>query len=247
MRWLILFLLILNALVFVWFNFQKEYLGNEQPEQASAFDLSSVESLRLLDKNKSIEIVQEKPIIKPTSVSETEAADYKPAVINQCYVVGSYPEVISARQGRLDLTEHGVQSKVVQLNIKLPAVNWIYIPAHKTRKEALLVLKQLQDRRIDSFLVSEAGEYENAISLGFYGNAESAKAILRERIAQGYNAKMVERVREKKAYWLGVGEILSDAQLQEIDKKIDSFVKVEKTIKKQEISCQELALMESIN
>ena len=212
MRWFVFFLLILNGLIFVWFNFQQQY-NTKDVDSANVqeqFDFSSVNSLQLLEELDS-KILQKRDIrreVKPVAVTSVNLSSQSdegnqpdnasitsaPAIIG-CQIIGSYPEIISARQSRMDLADRGVESRIVQFAKKLTAVNWVYIPPLKDRKEALAVLKSLQERGVDSFLMSEEGEYQYAISLGFFSNAESAQKIVKERRAQGYNAQLTMRVR----------------------------------------------------
>ena len=59
----------------------------------------------------------------------------------------------------------------------------------RSRREALDILRELQAKKIDSFLITE-GELVNGISLGFYTKEELAQAIQKQRRDQGYEAKI---------------------------------------------------------
>lgn len=270
MRWLVFFLLILNGLVFVWFNFQQQYnnKGEVSAEAITPFEFATVPTLRLLDELPSAALQQRdtRKLIKPIELTpvSTAPAEAEPVVDDMllaeqqvqspqadevrplvCQVIGSYPEVISARQLRLTLEERGIASRIVQIAKQLPAINWVYIPAPGNRKEALAVLKSLQEKKIDSFLMSEDGEYQYAISLGFFSSLESAQSVVRERRAQGYNAQLTKRVRERKAYWVALETVQSVRQVS--DELLSRITDEQDGIKKQEISCAEVALLETIN
>lgn len=257
MRWLVFFLIILNALVFVWFNYQQKYsYSPSDDELTQPFDFSAVKQLELLAELSDEERYQRDLRRVASTTEEAEPleqvpVDEKPGgdtvtLMQTCMIIGSFPEVISARQVRIALEENAVPSKIVQIAKKLPPVSWVYIPPQASRKDALMVLKSLQDKKIDSFLMNEPGEYQYAISLGFYGNADSARSIQRERQAQGYDAQLTMRVRERKAYWVGVEnpQLLAEEKTQKV---IENIVNQNKSIKKQEISCTELALVSAIN
>lgn len=258
MRWLVFFLIVLNGLVFAWFSYQQQYNSTaNEAVQVEQFDFSSVHSLALLSEidakeleRRDLRLVAKSTAAKELVETEVESKqDNAPAVAateSQCVVMGSFPEIISARQGRIELEAQGIETKVVQIAKQLPAVSWVYIPPQPSRKDALIILKSLQDKKIDSFLMSEPGEYQYAISLGFFGNEDSALSIQKERKAQGYDAHITKRVRERKAYWIGVEDpsLLTDNAHGKI---IEDWLDSKRNIKKQEIVCAELALMPTIN
>lgn len=260
MRWLVFFLIVLNGLVYVWFSYQQKY--NYQPgvdENISQFEFASADKLTLLTELSSAELqqrdlrllVSKVPDAPQTfaieqPVDDGQDTETEALALPSCIIVGSYPEVISARQARIELAEAKVPARVVQIAKQLPAVSWVYIPPQASRKDALIILKSLQDKKIDSFLMSEPGEYQYAISLGFFGNADSARSIERERRAQGYDAQLAMRIRERKAYWLGIEDRQLLTQQSTLD-AIENLLDEKRSIKKQEISCDELALIETIN
>lgn len=254
MRWLVFFLVVLNGLTFAWFSFQRQQAEQlvQQEEHNSQFDFSSTATVHLLTELSEQERHNRdlRRVIKPLAAVPVDLVEPQQdiaEVVDQdnnddCALIGSYPEVISARQARLTLMEAGIDAKVVLIVKKLPAVSWVYLPPAASRKEALSTLKQLQDRNVDSFLVAE-GEYENAISLGFFSNNESAEAVIRQRKEQGYDARVTMRERERKSYWVALSagaRRVDDALLNRLSQQQQPVVK------KQEISCEEVALFEAI-
>lgn len=260
MRWLVFFLIVLNGLTFAWFTFQHQQQSQLDAREVEdeQFNFDTVPSLTLLSEMPAAEREKRdiRKVIKPmqpvdlnvgtqvTDMDEAPAEDdgSQPASVPECVVIGSYPEVISARQAKLTLQEKGIASDIVEMVKKLPAISWVYIPPLPDRKAALAVLKELQSKNIDSFLVSE-GEYENAISLGFFSNRDSAMEIINERREQGYNAQVTMRERERSAYWVAVKEktdLLTESQIEQLS--ADG-----KPVKMQEISCAEVALLKVIH
>lgn len=238
MRWLIYFLLVLNIVVFAWFQFQQRYhkIAVAEP-QVQLFDFSSVPRLEIVGLE---EIKDNKNEVEQVTSVET----LEEAAVDRCWLVGHYPEVISAREVRIELEGMGVYSHIVEKEIDLPPVSWVYIPSFGSREDAMPVLRKLQLNGIDSFLLTEEGEYQYAISLGFFGNKGSAEQIRAERVSQGYDAKVTERVRKKAAYWLALYDIQhSDSGI--MHQKLNKTIKSRKNIKKLEISCKELALFKA--
>lgn len=237
MRWIVFFLFVFNGLIFIWFSFQQEaeapFVGaREQIENvgnaATITLLSEVNeaSLKVRD-------IRMKPNAQPQMVLDES---------DKCALVGPFLEMISARQTKGRLDGMGLVSHAVMLIKQLPVINWVYVPPLPSKKEALAMLRDMQEKDIDSFLIAD-GEFENGISLGFYSNVESAKSILQERLAQGYPVKLVEKQREQKTYWLTFDQKLapkiSDEMLAGLEES--NFV-----IKKQEKSCNDVAQMEII-
>lgn len=240
MRWLVYFLLVLNIVVFSWFQFQQRYQKPALAEQqVQAFDFSTVPQLEMIkyEDEKDQQENFDHGLVTAFETLDEVAKD-------RCWIVGHYPEVISAREVRIELEEAGVYSHIVEKEIDLPAVSWVYIPPFKSREDAMPVLRKLQLNGIDSFLMTEEGEYQYAISLGFFGNKSSAEKIKAERVAQGYDARLTERVRKRAAYWLAIYDIQhSDSEI--MHQKLNKAIKNRKSIKKLEISCKELALFKT--
>lgn len=233
LRWFIFFMLILNLVVFAWFQFQQDYHGHDDERATVAkFDFSSVGTIELYEQDSNQEY------------DRVDLQQLAAVTEDRCWLVGHYPEVISARDMRIELEGRGVYSRIIEKEVDLPPVSWVYIPAFPSREEAMPVLRSLQLKGIDSFLMTEEGEYKYAISLGFFGNKESAEKIKQQRQEQGYAAEITERVRKRAAYWLAIYDI-QHSDSREMHKKLNKTIKEQKNTKKMEISCKELALFET--
>jgi hypothetical protein len=75
----------------------------------------------------------------------------------------------------------------------------------RSRREALETLRELQAKKIDSFLITE-GDLVNGISLGFFTKEELAQAVQRQRREQGYEAKIRQIPRFSQQLW----EVIDD-------------------------------------
>lgn len=243
MRWTIYFLIVLNVLVFTWFKFQENY-NNETinaHKTSHDFDFSRVEALQVAEMSES-EVGGDKPVVADVLVQKNVQKDE--AEKDRCWLLGYFPEVISARDMRITLENIGVYTHIVAKERELPAVSWVYIPPLESRQDAMALLKELQSNNIDSFVVMDEGEDQFAISLGFFGNKDSALMVMKQRLAEGYSAKIAERIRKRPAFWLGLYEIQhSDKELMNI--RLENALKQTERVKRQEISCKELALLET--
>lgn len=263
MRWLVFFLLVLNGLTFAWFAFQEQNRDQLEQQQAKQFDFTSVPPLQLLSEMAEAERKKRdtRGLIRPmvaTSVDAGEESGSDGSEIDiqldagvagrsmndgQCLLLGPFPEVISARQVRLAIEAAGMTGKIVEIVNELPAINWVFIPPLPDRVQALAVLRQLQQDGIDSFLVSE-GEYENAISLGFFSSDKAADSVIEQRKAQGYDAHQMLRTRERKSYWTALN---GESSRRFDDAMLARLGGDRHDVKKREISCDEVALLPAIH
>ena len=94
------------------------------------------------------------------------------------------------------------------------------IPPLATRKLALKKLRELQAKKIDSFLVTE-GELANGISLGFFTNKSRAEAVYKQRKAQGYEPEIKQVPRSHVEIWL----VSSQAEGEKISDKLWKTIK----------------------
>lgn len=113
---------------------------------------------------------------------------------------GRYPEAQQAMQA---LVRVGYRASVDQVKVAQDRLHWVYLPASGDSAEALRVLRELQTKGVDSFIVAEGAD-ANAISLGYFSSADSARGLMVKMQTSGYPAKIRETFRESTEYWLRV-------------------------------------------
>jgi len=241
MRWLLLFLIVLNAVVLFWFG-QQQKTQEQQESNTLATSTAGVPGITLLSevprskiKYKKVEpepSEAEPPAVAETSVpaptagaavepaaqpvqpaatdvavksAEQEAAVAKPAAVrtlskDACGFLGPFADPITVRQVAGRLKRAQVDNKIYSESASINPVYWVYLKPATSRSTALAALRELQAARIESFIVGE-GEDANAISLGFFKKKESAESIQQQRIAQGFDAKLVKKERHRDQYW----------------------------------------------
>jgi hypothetical protein len=244
MRWIVFFLVILNGLIFVWFSFQGDQKKQlEQSEKQEQLDFSSIKSIELLSELSNADLaLRDNRVRGSQSVGMGDSDENVDSSIAKCALIGPFQEVISAKQVSARLKERSLSSDVVLIMKDLPATNWVYIAPLADRKKALAMLKDLQEKNIDSFLIAD-GEYANGISLGSFSSLDSAKAVLAERREQGYPVSLTERRRQQKTYWLKFDESFS---MQVENLSLSGLIEGAFALKKQEKSCSEVALLQII-
>lgn len=130
-------------------------------------------------------------------VSTPRIVDQSAAV---CNMIGPFKEKVSARQIKDRLK--ALEIDVVTYQLKLPEKPdyWVHLGPMRSRREALDMLRELQTKKVDSFLITE-GELVNGISLGFFTKEELAQAIQKQRREQGYDAKIHQIPRFSTQLW----------------------------------------------
>lgn len=219
---------------------------NDQQQQIDvraeqkAFDFSDTPTVTLLQEMPQRELVARD--FRRVAVTEQQKKEQDAAEL-QCVLVGPFPEVVTAKQIRSRLSYSSENSSIIMIAKPLPPVHWIFIPPADTRDGSMAILKRLQGDGIDSFLMSESESgYENAISLGVYSKLESAQIVLAEIEAKGYKPELTKKLRQKEAYWLALN---AKKSLAFDERKIEQFRVEIPEIKKQEKSCQSIAILQS--
>jgi cell division septation protein DedD len=157
------------------------------------------------------------------AASTTPAAATPPSI---CHMIGPFKEKISARQVKDRLKALDVEVRTYQLQIPEKPDYWVHLGPLRSRKEALDVLRELQSKKIDSFLITE-GELLNGISLGFFTREDLAQAVQKQRREQGYEAKIRQVPRFSQQLWAVVEpeeyNRLSDAVWQKVKAGTDGL------------------------
>ena len=229
MRWLVFFLVILNGLMYAWFTFDRR--GNDVAVSAQS--------------NTDRVLAQAKPLVMVAEFADGELAERdlrKPEpepepVIEMCLALGPFPEVVSAKQVAGRLPTHGIAAMVVMMDYDLPPVHWVYIEAEATREASLVNLRKLQAARTDSFLVSH-GEYENAISLGYFTKIDSARSVMQKQVDAGYKAHAILKTRVEEGYFLIMNSVDS---LKFSTELLENIQLENNAVKKQEKPCETVA------
>jgi len=186
LRWLVLGILLCNAVYFVWQHNLKTSPIAGMPTVTAA--PAEGERLVLLAENKGGQ---------PSAAASIAAAQPSASI---CHMIGPFKEKISAQQVKDRLRALDIAVNTYQLNIPDKPDFWVYLGPMRSRREALDVLRELQSKKIDSFLIGD-GELANGVSLGFFTKEPLAQAALKLRREQGYDAKLREVPRFSHELW----------------------------------------------
>lgn len=185
MRWLFLLLLVLNAFYFVW-NRQQVPL---QPKEVAPVAVSGVrQDIQLLSESGVA------PDVRP--VAQERAADV-------CMFLGSFPDRSGAAALEQRLLSLDIQSDVQVSEASGSVDFWVYLAPLASRQASLRQLRELQARRIDSYIITQ-GELANGISLGIFPRHDSAESVMQRLRAAGYEPRLRELARSVSSYWVRI-------------------------------------------
>lgn len=184
MRWLFLLLLVLNL-----FYLSRWELSDSRPSTEDAGPVFSRESGQALQ-----------------LVAESAVGGRKPAIRQkkeECLSLGSLQSEERGHQLVQRLLSLDIRSAVEEVERVVSTDYWLYLPPLASRQESLHQWKDLQAKKIDSYIIGQ-GDLANGISLGVFSRAESAEAAMRHFKAAGYEPAMRELPKTKRDYWVVV-------------------------------------------
>lgn len=187
MRWIFIVLLMCNGIYFLWQNYLVKDVAPVEPVAVKQVG-ASVPPLTLLSEDegalrRALAESPEKSQPKAASAN-TRPAEEGPEI---CWQIGPFKEEVSGKLVVSRLAALDINLELQPMEVVDKPDYWVHIPPRVSRKDAIKLLKELQVKNIDSFLITE-GELENGISLGFFTQLERAEKVLEQRKKQGYNA-----------------------------------------------------------
>lgn len=204
MRWFFLLLLVLNLFYYVWH------------QQQAPLRVKEVESFSLYQgARQNIRLVSEADVAKvPVAASPAEVRGQ--AV---CLFLGSFELEDEARALEQRLLSLDIQSAVQSVDAAAGVDYWVYLVPLASRQASLRQLKELQARKIDSYIIGQ-GDLANGISLGIFPRSDSAESVMERLREAGYEPMLRELSRAHRAYWVRVApesrRLASDALLENL-------------------------------
>jgi len=187
MRWVFFCLLILNVVYLVWNLAATAVSPSVVQVPAPA---GSAPALVLVD-----ESVAGGQRLSPPATEQSQPD------LSMCATLGPWESVTAADKVLAGLSAQGYRGTLRTVQADRERLHWVYLPAYPDRDAALRVLRELQSRDVDSFVVSD-GEDANAISLGYFSSEESARGLAVKMKSAGYPAETRATNRKVVEYWL---------------------------------------------
>jgi hypothetical protein len=214
-RWVLISLLMCNGIYYLW---QSSSLPQEMRSPASHSKLvlkSQSRSLVLLrelpPQRKALNLGDEVP--EAVSIDTVEASSdigaariaeandlQKMDVETFCWSIGPFPEQVSAKQAVSRLSAVGINLAIKTVTVPSKPDYWVYIPPLPTLELSVKLLRELQSKEIDSFLIT-SGELDRGLSLGLFSQEDRAVRVHEARLHQGYDAKIKIVERSYREFW----------------------------------------------
>jgi cell division septation protein DedD len=189
MRWFFLLLLVLNLFYYVWHQQQIPLRAKEVPPMAQY--QGAQQGIRLLD-------ASDRAKVRP------EPMEVGGAVVDQtCLFLGSFQQEDAARQVEQRLTALDIEAQVRSVDAAAGLDYWVYLAPLASRQASLRQLKELQARKIDSYIITQ-GDLANGISLGIFPRSDSAESVMQRLRDAGYEPLLRELPRAQRSFWVRV-------------------------------------------
>ncbi len=222
MKRLFLVLLVVNVLVFLWWQFGSPDKNGVSQSQIVKDGSRSLVLLSEIDKKndvnpKDVEIISD-PVtlqIKEVMIAEVDMpavgevmalSGSKLPITDQvaCYTIGPVLDQNRVQEILADLMQLGV--KVNQRIVQEPVLIGyrVYIPSLSSVEEARNMLQTLKKQGIKDSVIIRQGEYKNGISLGVFSKQDGAKRHQEAMLKKGFEAKVVDRYRNSEKYWFDI-------------------------------------------
>ena len=191
MRWILLLLILLNAFYYVWHQQQAPLRAKEVAPTASY--QTARKDIRLLSE------------AEPSRVRVDSAAPAEPSAPGAavCLFLGSFEEDARARVVEQRLLSLDIEAEVRSVDAAAGVEYWVYLSPLASRQASLRQLRELQARRIDSYIITQ-GELANGISLGIFPRNDSADSVMQRLREAGYEPQMRELSRAHRSFWVRV-------------------------------------------
>ncbi|WP_373389430.1 SPOR domain-containing protein [Pseudomonas alcaligenes] len=189
MRWFFLLLLVLNLFYYVWHQ-QQAPLRVKEVEPMLLYQ-GGQQGLRLLDAADRAKVRPEAP--QPSLVAQGET----------CLYLGSFQQEDGARQVEQRLMALDIQAQVRAVDAAAGLDYWVYLAPLASRQASLRQLKELQARKIDSYIITQ-GDLANGISLGIFPRSDSAASVMQRLRDAGYEPLLRELPRAQRSFWVRI-------------------------------------------
>lgn len=202
MRWMFLWLVVLNLFYYVWH------------QQRAPLRVTEIAPLTMpQDAKRDIRLLSEsnKPSRRDTVIAQPAEA--------VCLFLGSFDRAEDAASVEQRLLSLDIQSRVQGMDAAAGIDYWVYLPPLASRQASLRQLRELQARKIDSYIITQ-GDLANGISLGIFPRSDSAQSVMQRLRDSGYVPFLRELTRAHRSFWVRISpqsrRLADDALLQRL-------------------------------
>lgn len=204
MRWLFLLLLVLNLFYYVWHQ-QQAPLRAKEVAPISMYR-GSQQGIQLLSEADNQRVRRDEGVVLPSSTQT-------------CLFLGSFQQETAARQIEQRLMSLDIRAEVRSVDAAAGMDYWVYLAPLASRQASLRQLKELQARKIDSYIITQ-GDLANGISLGIFPRGDSAQSVMQRLRDAGYEPLLRELQRAQRSFWVRIApesrRLADDVLLQQL-------------------------------
>jgi hypothetical protein len=200
MRWLFLFVLLVN-IIFVGWEMSQSKVGSTVPEASTEIPTiellsetgqatkipakipTKVPAKAVTKASKATQVVKsaersKQPVVEPPMV------DVQPSSVDRCYTLGPFRELDNLRIFTRAIKDYVIAASFRSREEQEQSMFWVYLEPEATLKEARALGNRLKNKKIKDYYVISSGPKENGLSLGHfkekdraYSHAESIKEL----------------------------------------------------------------------
>jgi hypothetical protein len=197
MRWLIGGFVTVNLLVLVLQLLLRpdvDAVASSRPSSTPALD-ASVPKIKLLSELDSSTL----SALRVSAATQSDSAGSPENSL--CTLIGPFSKLLRAEYFMERLTALELKADVRELEVPGEPSYWVYLPSLGSRKEAFGLLRELQAKSVDSYVIP-GGELENGISFGMFSQKKLAEQRLAAMRKDGYQAELKEVMRSYQEVWV---------------------------------------------
>ena len=192
MRWIFITLVFGNLLLLAYFWQEQNRLA---PIVASSVELPRG--------GKTLQLVKELDYALP-SITKVKREEKRTPL---CYVAGPYSEIASADNLLVRAKSLSFSGKVNVIEVvgNEPSEYWVFVPPRMSREAAMRTLRELQQQKIDSYVITQ-GDLAEGISIGLFRNKESAYGLQERISSMSIPAEVKVINKNTNEYWVEINE-----------------------------------------
>ncbi|GAB2903136.1 SPOR domain-containing protein [Microbulbifer echini] len=200
MRWIALFLLLLNVGIFAWFA-----LGSGAQEEAVR-----VTEEKVGVQNKRIILVGEvSPQTLPPLTDSPARSPVDHSAEQLCTLLGPFSEEHQGEAIVQRLKALQASAELRDIEMQGPMRYWVFLPPLNSRREAFNRLRELQAQGIDSYVIPK-GALADGISFGIFSERKRAETLTDNLVGRGVRAQLREEPQTHRERWVVLAPGASD-------------------------------------
>lgn len=198
MRWTVLFLVLANLALGVWFV----TAGSSPSSPVKPIAERGDEDTIVLLGEASPSQLPGKARVKPKAPRpESPRASAPQAGAALCTLVGPFAEAYQGEDVARRLNALEVPANLREIEMQGQMRYWVYLAPLGSRREAYRKLRELQAAGIDSYVIPK-GSLENGISFGIFSELERAESLAEDLRNQGFAAEYREEPQTYLERWV---------------------------------------------